>query len=55
MIECIITVLITQKKEYEMVAIRKKEDNWVNLIKLFCVFIVVFGHYNYTDWAGTKY
>lgn len=38
-----------------MVAIRKKEDNWVNLIKLFCVFIVVFGHYNYTDWAGTKW
>ena len=36
-----------------MFAIRKKEDNWVNLIKLLCIFIVVLGHYNYTDWNGT--
>lgn len=33
----------------------KKEDNWVNLIKLFCVLIVVLGHYDYTDWAGTDW
>lgn len=36
-----------------MFAIRKKEDNWVNLIKLLCIFIVVLGHYNYTYWNGT--
>lgn len=38
-----------------MFAVRKKDDNWVNLIKLLCVFIVVLGHYNYTNWAGSMW
>lgn len=33
----------------------KKEDNWVNLTKLLCVLIVLLGHYNFTDWAGTNW
>lgn len=38
-----------------MTNVIKREDNWVNVVKLLCVLVVVLGHYNYTDWVGTKW